>query len=109
MPEADNFFAVLKWLYVFMSGSYVCQKWVEVQKEIYEGQPRELQRLSDTRWVCRQSPCQNQMDIHVLEDNTHESSGDRAVDAQGLLYSGFLRLQLSYRLAVNHVREVSPP
>lgn len=109
VPEADNFFAVLQWLYIFMSGSYLHQKWVEVQKEMYKGQPRKLQRLSDTQWACRQSPCRNLIDIRVLEDSTHESSGDRTVDAQALLYSSFLRLQLSCQLAVHHVRDVPPP
>lgn len=47
-----TFFAVLQQLYIFMSGSNLHKKWVEVQKEMYEGQPRELQRLSDTWWVC---------------------------------------------------------
>lgn len=42
VPEADSFFAILQQLYVFMSSSYVHQKWVS---EMYEGQPRELQRL----------------------------------------------------------------
>ncbi|XP_041834348.1 zinc finger MYM-type protein 1-like [Melanotaenia boesemani] len=90
VPEADNFFAVLQRLYVFISGSYLHQKGIEVQKEMYEGQPRELHRLSDTQWTCRQSACRNLIDrlpavIRLLEDITNESSGDRAVDAQCLL------------------------
>ncbi|XP_026034437.1 zinc finger MYM-type protein 1-like [Astatotilapia calliptera] len=36
-------------LYVYMSGSYVHQKWITVQKDMYPEAPRELQRLSDTR------------------------------------------------------------
>lgn len=57
---------------------------------MYEGQPRELQHLSGTLWPCRQLACQNLMDrlpavICVLKDITHESSGNRAVDRQGLL------------------------
>lgn len=80
VPDADNLFAVLQLLHVFMSGSYVHQKWVEVQKEMYEGQSRELQHLSDTLWACRQSACQNLIDrlpavIRVLEDITHEQWG----------------------------------
>lgn len=46
IPEDDCFFELLQKLYVFMSWSYVHQKWLDVQKEMYEGQPRELQRLS---------------------------------------------------------------
>lgn len=111
VPDADHLFAVLQLLYVFMSGSYVQQKWVEVQRF------RRCMRASPGNFsisACRQSACRNLMDrlpavIRVLEDITHESSGDMAVDAQGLLHSGFIRMQLSYQLAVHHVREVSPP
>ncbi|CAM4665821.1 unnamed protein product [Leuciscus chuanchicus] len=37
-------------------------KWLDVQKEMYEGQPKELQKLSDTRWACRYLACRNLMD-----------------------------------------------
>ena len=90
VPEADCFFALLQKLYVYMSGSYVHQKWLDVQKEMYEGQPRELQKLSDARWACRYLACRNLMDrlpavLCVLQDIATENSGERSVDARGLL------------------------
>ncbi len=39
VPEADCFFSFLQKLYMYMSGSYVHQKWLDVQKEMYGGQP----------------------------------------------------------------------
>ncbi|CAB1425167.1 unnamed protein product [Pleuronectes platessa] len=34
-------------------GSYAHEKWLKVQQEMFKGEgPRELQRLSDTRWAC---------------------------------------------------------
>ncbi len=50
IPEANCLFSLLQKLYVFISGSVVHQKWLQIQGEIYPGAPRELQRLSDTRW-----------------------------------------------------------
>ncbi len=47
---------------MFLSGSYVHQKWLEVQRNMYDGVSRELQRLSDTRWACRHVACRNVMD-----------------------------------------------
>lgn len=43
VSEADCFFHCLR-SSVYMSGSYVHQKWLDVQKEMYGGQPRELQK-----------------------------------------------------------------
>ncbi|XP_022529426.2 zinc finger MYM-type protein 1 isoform X1 [Astyanax mexicanus] len=90
VPEADQFFSLLERLYVFTSGSYVHQKWLSVQKEMYEGAPRELQRLSDTRWACRYMSLRNIIDRlpaikRVLQEIAHEHHGDRSVEARGLL------------------------
>ncbi|KAF3841446.1 hypothetical protein F7725_007308 [Dissostichus mawsoni] len=73
-----------------MSTSYVHQRWLEVQKEMFSGPPRELQRLSDTRWACRYIACRNLMDrltavIRVLEEISDEPNPTRAVEARGLL------------------------
>ncbi len=44
IPEVGEFFSLLERLYVFTSGSYVHQKWLGIQKEMYPGAPaRELQ------------------------------------------------------------------
>uniref|UniRef100_A0A3P8QPS5 TTF-type domain-containing protein n=1 Tax=Astatotilapia calliptera TaxID=8154 RepID=A0A3P8QPS5_ASTCA len=90
VPEAHCFFSLLQKLYVYMSGSYVHQKWITVQKDMYPEAPRELQRLSDTRWACRYSACKTVMDrlpaiLRVLHEIDLENSGDRSVEARGLL------------------------
>lgn len=90
VPQDECFFAFLQRLYVFMSGSYVHTKWLNIQKEMYDGAPRELQRLSETRWACRQMACRTVLNrlpaiVRVLEEIAAENSGDRTVDARGLL------------------------
>uniref|UniRef100_A0A1A8U647 HAT C-terminal dimerisation domain-containing protein n=2 Tax=Nothobranchius furzeri TaxID=105023 RepID=A0A1A8U647_NOTFU len=90
VPEADSFFSLLERLYVFMSGSYVHQRWLDVQKEMYGGQPRELVKLSDTRWACRALACRNLMDrlpavLRALQDISTENHRDGSIDARGLL------------------------
>lgn len=63
IPEVENFFTLVQKLYNFMSVSYVHPKWLAVQKRLYEGKPtKELQKLSDTRWACRQKACQTSLD-----------------------------------------------
>ena len=89
VPEAACFLMLLERLYTFMSGSYVHNKWMDVQKEMFTGAPRELPRLSDTRWACRYAACRNLMDrltavIRVLDDISDEANPQRAVDARGL-------------------------
>ncbi len=90
VPDAAHFFSLLERLYVFFSSSYVHQKWLKVQSEMLEGAPRELQRLRDTRWACRQITCRNLMERlsavkRVPEDISEERHPDRAVEARGLL------------------------
>uniref|UniRef100_A0A8D3E2D0 HAT C-terminal dimerisation domain-containing protein n=1 Tax=Scophthalmus maximus TaxID=52904 RepID=A0A8D3E2D0_SCOMX len=78
-----------KRLNVFVSGSYI-HKWLNIQKEIYPGEPRELQRLSETMWACRHIACHTVLDrlsaiMRLLEEMASENSGDRSIDARGLL------------------------
>jgi len=47
-PDAARFCSSLERLYVFFSSSCVHHKWLEEQSELIEGEPRELQRSSDT-------------------------------------------------------------
>ncbi|KAF3845859.1 hypothetical protein F7725_002937 [Dissostichus mawsoni] len=52
--------------------------------------PRELQRLSDTRWACRFISLRNIMDRlpalkRVLQDIAQERNGERSIEARGLL------------------------
>lgn len=53
IPEAYCFFSFLQKLYVYVSGSYVHQRWLEGQREMFQGPPGELQRLIETRWAWR--------------------------------------------------------
>ncbi|CAI5684850.1 zinc finger MYM-type protein 1-like [Oreochromis niloticus] len=90
VPDAGNFFSLLERLYTFISGSYVHQKWLTVQQEMFHGVPRELQRLSDTRWSSRHIACRNIMDrlpaiLRVLEEISSENNAQRAVEAKGIL------------------------
>ena len=60
VPEAEDFFSLMGRLYCFLSSSAVHPIWLELQKECYPGEaPRELQKLSDTRWACRATSCIN--------------------------------------------------
>jgi len=44
--------------YVFVSDAIPHKVWLDVQKELYRDEPpRQLQRLSDTRWACRVIAC----------------------------------------------------
>lgn len=90
VPEAGEFFTLLQQLYVFLSGSYVHQKWMEVQAEMFSGPPRELQSLSDTRWACRGIACKNLFDrlpavLKVLDDISYEVDPERSTKARGLM------------------------
>ena len=90
VPEVDCFFSLLQKMCVYMSGSYIHERWLSVQKDMYKAAPRELQRLSDTRWACRYSACKNLLDrlpaaLRVLHEIAGESSGERSVEARGLL------------------------
>lgn len=90
VPEASNFFSLLERLYVFTSGSYVHRRWLEIQREMFPDEaPRELQRLSDTRWACRYYACKNFRDrlpaiIRLLQQLEDDNNPDRAVEARGL-------------------------
>ena len=51
-------FLLFEQLYVFVSGSFVHERWVQIQKDMCPGEPvRELQRLCDARWACRYAAC----------------------------------------------------
>lgn len=54
IPQASDFFSILQSLYIFMSASKAHALFIQQQAELHpEKQPRELQRLSETRWACR--------------------------------------------------------
>ena len=54
VPEAAEFFVLLEALYVFMSASKAHTVYTQQQSILHPEKPlHQLQRLSDTRWVCR--------------------------------------------------------
>uniref|UniRef100_A0A8C4F7V8 HAT C-terminal dimerisation domain-containing protein n=1 Tax=Dicentrarchus labrax TaxID=13489 RepID=A0A8C4F7V8_DICLA len=82
-----------------LSGKIICflekhgleyKKNLVVQREMFDGAPRELQQLGDTRWACRHIACGNVMDrlpavVQVLEEIASENHPQRAVEARGIL------------------------
>lgn len=65
-------------------------KWLEVQREMFHGAPRQVQQLSDTRWACRHIACRNVIDrlpaiVQKLEETAFENHPQRPVEARGIL------------------------
>jgi len=91
VSDALDFFALLEKLYVFLSAAIPHKVWLEVQRELYRDEPpRQLQRLSDTRWACRVTACRNVRDrfdavMMTLEEIADGDNADRAVEAKGLM------------------------
>lgn len=115
IPEANCFFSLLQKLYVFVSGSYVHQRWLEVQREMFQGAPRELQRLIETRWACRYNACKTVRDrlsaiIRLLKEISEEQNGDRAVEARGLLAQidlKFVSLLVTFTSVLGEIKYLS--
>ena len=88
---ARDFFALFEHTDVFTSVSLMHRMWMDVQKEFYPTEPaRQLQRLSDTRRCCRAVACVNIRDrldafLAFLYSVPHDCTGDRVVEAKGLL------------------------
>ncbi|XP_038062619.1 zinc finger MYM-type protein 1-like [Patiria miniata] len=91
VKEAASFFALLQQLYVFVSGSNVHQRWLKIQAAMFPGeQPRDLKRLSDTRWACRADACvvvktRLKAILRLLNRISEDDDGERAVEATGFL------------------------
>ena len=91
IPDAARCFPLLESLYVFLSTTKSHVVFLEKQKELNsDKQPRELQRLSDTRWACRYRSvnavcCTFDAVLATLEQISEHSSGDKATEATGLL------------------------
>lgn len=88
--EASDFFAVLSRLYNFISGSYVHNLWINIQKEKFPNQATvELKRLADTRWASHVSACNAVYEklssiIHLLDTICNDSNRDRACEAKSI-------------------------
>lgn len=91
VPQASEFFILLEELYVFASNSVVHEKFLSIQQKIFPGErERELQHLSDTRWWCRATSCENALlrlecIVKLLKETSADDTGARAVSARGLL------------------------
>lgn len=91
VPQACEFFALLENLYVFVSGSAVHARWIEIQREMHKGEkPRELQRLSETRWACRYAACRALYDrlpavMQLLLEMKCCDNANRRIEARSLL------------------------
>uniref|UniRef100_A0A3Q1G6C2 DUF4371 domain-containing protein n=1 Tax=Acanthochromis polyacanthus TaxID=80966 RepID=A0A3Q1G6C2_9TELE len=104
VPEADCFFCT--------TAEALCvYVWVLCSPEV----ARCLQKLSDTRWACRYLACRNLMDrlpavLCVLQDTATENSGERSVDAQGLLNQldlSFVSLLATFRRLLGDAKVLS--
>ncbi|XP_066969177.1 zinc finger MYM-type protein 1-like [Macrobrachium rosenbergii] len=91
VPQAAEFFSLLEELYIFASNSVVHEKFILIQREMLpEEQVRELQHLSDTRWWCQATSCENALlrlecIMRLLKEISEDDIGARAVSARGLL------------------------
>ena len=90
IPGAADFFSLLENLYVFVSNPAVHKRFVGIQQEMFPNEKvRELQHLSDTRWWCRATSCENALlrleaIIKLLEETSANDVGARAISARGL-------------------------
>lgn len=91
------------------------QRWLEVQREMFQGAPRELHRLIETRWACRYNACETVRDrlsaiIRLLKEISEEQNGDRAVEARGLLAQidlKFVSLLVTFTSVLGEIKYLS--
>ena len=89
---ASEFFVLLEALYFFISTSKVHVIFIEKQKRLHPSkQPLELQKLSDTRWVCRYAAvnavCRTFDSILLTVEEVAESQDvSKAIEARGLYH-----------------------
>ena len=90
MSCAAEFFGLVQNIYVFLSSSKCHTIYVSEQSVHYPGKTiRQLQRLSDTRWACRQNAisticCTFDAVVAALMKITNDGDGSRAAEARGL-------------------------
>ena len=90
IKKAADFFVILQKLYVFISGSAVQMKWIQLQKDM-NLKPLQMKKLSDTRWSCQYEMCSTVYKrlgvvIKLLQQiDSHDKDRDRAFEARCLL------------------------
>ena len=87
---ASEFFELLKTLYVFLSTSKCHVIFMEQHTQLHpDKQHRQLQKLSDTRWVCRHNAvsavCYTYDVLATLFECVSTFDGSKAAEARGLL------------------------
>ena len=89
---AEDFFALVESLYVFISASKAHAIFMKKQEELRPGQqPHQLKRLHETRWACRHDAIHAikvtyTSLIATLEEVGQRDDRSRAVEARGLLF-----------------------
>ena len=86
---AEDFFALLQTLYIFMAASKVHEIFLSQQKELGQKQEIRLKKLCETRWACRHTSINAIASTieAVLATLSHIINGDdreKAVEANGL-------------------------
>lgn len=108
--EADVFFTLVQDLYVFVSGSNIHIKFIELQKQVLNIKPIELKRLCITRWSSQIHSCKaikNTIEVILLLLNQLVlSKNDRNLEAKSLLKRidfKFVYLLLFFNNLLSHI------
>ena len=90
VTSVSYFFDLLQSLYVFISGSALHAKFLEIQTKLSFKRVIELKRQCETRWACRASSIEAIFNTYPAIIQTLEwaisQGGTRAVDSKGLLF-----------------------
>ena len=92
ITQASDFFSVVQSLYVFMSANKSHTLFIKQQSVLHpDKQPRELQRLSDTRWACRYNSLDSICStfdciLSTLELIAEGNDKPKAIEAVGLYH-----------------------
>jgi len=112
--EADVFFTLVKDLYVFVSGSNIHIKFIELQKQVLNIKPIELKRLCLTRWSSQIHSCEaikNTIEvILLLLNHLVLTKIDRNLEAKSLLKRinfKFVYLLLFFNNLLSHIHGVN--
>lgn len=112
--EADVFFTLVKDLYVFVSGSNIHIKFIELQKQVLNIKPIELKRLCLTRWSSQIHSCKaikNTIEVILLLLNQLAlCKNDRNLEAKSLLKRinfTFVYLLLFFNNLLSHIHGVN--
>lgn len=92
IPKVKSFFDLLESLYIFISGSAIHSKFVDIQKKMYPNKaPVELKQICLTRWTAQISACVAVKEVLpsilvLLNKIIADRHGGRSSEAKGLLH-----------------------